>query len=315
VSSTAPPVVDVSVIIVSYRTRALTVACIESLITATRHVTYDIILIDNHSQDGTVEAVRQRFPQVQCVPLTANVGFGAAVNLAARSARGEYLLLLNPDTIVQASAVDLLVSFARTHPSHGIYGGQTRDTQGAVDPRSVWGAPTRWSQLCWTLALNAVRPRSRIFDPESLGPWQRDTVREVPAVIGSLLLVSVAVWRELDGFDERYFMYSEDIDLSLRARAAGWRPVLVPDARITHYFGGSSARRPDRTALVLKGRVTLMRKHWDAPSFQVGRLLLLIGVALRGSVEVLRRSRGGGHQGGHWTVVLANAPKWLSGWR
>jgi N-acetylglucosaminyl-diphospho-decaprenol L-rhamnosyltransferase len=315
VSSTVPPEVDVTVIIVSYRTRDLTVACIESLINATKEVAYEIILIDNHSQDGSVEAVRQQFPQVQCVQLTANVGFGAAVNLAARGARGEYLLLLNPDTIVQTSAVDLLVDFARTHPFHGIYGGQTRNTQGAVDPRSVWGAPTRWSQLCWALALNAVRPRSRIFDSESLGPWQRDSVREVPAVIGSLLLVSVAVWRELDGFDERYFMYSEDIDLSLRARAAGWRPVLVPDARITHYFGGSSERRPDRTALVLKGRVTLMRKHWDAPSFQVGRLLLLVGVALRGGVEVLRRKRGAGHQGGHWTVVLANAPKWLSGWQ
>lgn len=311
IDEAAPLQPVVSVLLVSYRTRELTLACLESLKAATR-TPYETIVVDNDSRDGTVESLRESMPEVRVVPSNRNLGFGAAVNLAASRAAGDYLLLLNTDTSVHPGAVDHLLDFARSRPSNGLYGGVTLSPDGSVDPHSVWGAPTPWSTICWGLGLTIVFPCSTVFDPESLGGWNRDSVRDVPVITGALLLVAKEAWVDLDGFDEAFFMYSEDVDLCLRARKRGWRPVMTPDARITHLRGASSTR-PDKLVMVMKGRVTLLRKHWPLPLQLLGVALLDVGVALRALGEVAGASgRRPPHRG--WSTVWARRAEWRKGW-
>ena len=261
-------------------------------------------MLDNDSGDGTAEMVGAEFPDVRLLALDENLGFAAGVNRAAEEARGEYVLLLNPDTVVHDGALDSLVGFARAHPEHGLYGGRTLDPDGTVNPGSCWAQPSLWSLVCFATMLSTAFKGSRLFDPEAIGGWKRDTVREVGIVTGCLLLAPRALWRELGGFDTRFFMYGEDADLGMRAWARGLRPAITPDAVITHEIGVSSASRPDKLVLLFRGKATLLRKHWSPWRRRVGIALLLLGVGVR---ALLARS-------GPWPAVWAARRSWVEGY-
>lgn len=308
--------VDVSVLIVSYRCRDAVLACLDSVPAGASANELEVIVLDNASGDGTVEAVAARHPGVRLIAQDENTGFAAGVNRAAEAAQGEYLLLLNPDTVVHAGAIDALVSFARANPRHGLVGGRTVDPDGSTHPGSCWGKPTLWSTFCFATMLSTLFRRSAVFDPESLGRWQRDSVREVDIVTGCLLLVSADVWRELEGFDTRFFMYGEDVDLALRAAARGYRPAITPDAVVTHEIGVSSESRPDKFRLVLQGKVTVMEKHWSPLGRFAGRALLVAGVGVRALVaRVTRRGAAATSGAGAvtWRTLWSNRRSWLAG--
>ncbi len=238
-------------------------------------------MVDNASDDGTADMVRSEFPEARLIALDRNLGFAAGVNLGAENADGEYLFLLNPDTVAHEGAVENLVAFAREHPEHGLYGGRTLRPDGRVDPGSCWGLPTVWSLFCFATMLNSAFKGTRLFDPESLGRWQRDEIREVGIVTGCLLLAPTNVWRELGGFDLRFFMYGEDADLAARAWQRGYRPAITPSSVVTHEVGVSSASRPDKVILLLRGKATFVRKHWGPTRRELGIRLLLLGVGVR----------------------------------
>lgn len=270
-------------------------------------------MVDNASDDGTVEMIRAEFPGTRLIALERNLGFAGGVNLAAESAGGEHLLLLNPDTVVHEGAVASLVAFARERPGAGLYGGRTLKPDGRVDPGSCWGQPSLWSLFCFATLLSTVFKSSRVFDPESLGGWERDSVREVGIVTGCLLLAPRAVWRRLGGLDLRFFMYGEDADLALRAWAAGYRPAITPAAVVTHEVGVSSASRPDKLTMLMRGKVTLLRKHWRSPRRELGIGLLLAGVALRAAAPAALTGKNGGRPGA-WREVWRARRGWLEGY-
>jgi N-acetylglucosaminyl-diphospho-decaprenol L-rhamnosyltransferase len=233
------------------------------------------------------------------------------MNRAAEAARGEYLLLLNPDTLVRPGTIGNLLRFARAHPEHGLYGGRTLSPDGTVDISSCWGQASLWSLFCFATMLTTFFRRSRLFDPESLGSWQRDSVREVGIVTGCLLLVPKSEWDELGGFDERFFMYGEDADLALRARKRGLRPAITPDAVVTHEVGASSSARPDKMILVLKSKATLVRKHWAPGKREFGLAMLWLGTGSRALLGALTRAHGEGS--GAWRAVWRARRQWLAG--
>src|SRR3954451_1524004 len=195
---------DVAVLIVSYNTASELVECLESVKAQRLSISQEILVVDNASVDDSVALTRELHPDVQVLASETNLGFAAGVNLAAEQADAEYLLLLNPDTVVQDHAVDKLVAFARANPGHGLYGGRTVRRDGSLEPSSCWGLPTLWSTFTWATGLSSVARGNRILDPEALGAWKRDTVREVGVVTGCLLLIERRVWERLGGFDERY---------------------------------------------------------------------------------------------------------------
>jgi GT2 family glycosyltransferase len=257
--------------------------------------------------------VRERFPHVTLHALSDNLGFGRACNLALRGASSDYVLLLNPDTEVLDRAVDRLVGFARDHPEPGVYGGRTLRPDGTVDPSSCWGLPTLGSLVCFATGLSSAFRGHRLLDPESLGRWPRDSVREVGLVTGCLALVSTPLWHRLGGFDERFWLYGEDADFSLRARAAGARPTIVPQAQIVHVVGASSPDFARKKVLVLQGKVTYLDKHWPRLG-AMGRELLRVGVAVRALASAVSGAARGRPAGQGWGAVWRARAQWLEGW-
>jgi GT2 family glycosyltransferase len=300
---------EVAVLIVSYNTRERTLACVRSVLAHPPAAATEIVVVDNDSADGSADALELEFPTVRVVRSGGNLGFATAVNLGARLSSADYLLLLNPDTIVLPGALAALLGFARAHPEHGLYGGRTFREDGELDPSSCWGAPTLWSLTCFALGLSTAFAGSPVFDPESLGRWQRDTVRQVPVVTGCLLLVSRGDFERIGGMDERFFLYGEDAEFSLRATRAGMRPVIVPEAAIVHAVGASTGARGRKMTMVLAGKVTLLRSAWSPLRARLGVGLLGAGVLLRTGLETLTRRRDR-----MWTHAWQHRDEWLPGY-
>ncbi|AYF98927.1 glycosyltransferase family 2 protein [Protaetiibacter intestinalis] len=269
----------VTIVIVNFNTAEATAACVDSVLA--EGMDAEVVVVDNGSRDGSVELLRSRFPDVEVVDTGENLGFAAGVNRGAAAGSGERILLLNPDTIVHAGSLDALLGFADAHPAYRVYGGRTLRPDGELDPSSCWGEPTLWSLVCFATGLTTLFHRSALFDPESLGRWQRDTVREVPVVTGCLLLISRDDWELLGGMDERFFLYGEDADFSRRARMAGMRPVIVPDAVIVHEVGGSTASSGRKMCLVMAGKATDARLRWSPGRARLALALLAGGAGLR----------------------------------
>jgi GT2 family glycosyltransferase len=264
----------VSVIIVSYNTRELTREAVRSLLEQTPGLAIETLAVDNASSDGSAEMIRGEFPQVTLVGLEKNIGFAAANNLAAKQAVGEYLLLLNPDTVVLDRAVERLVEFARSKPDAGIWGGRTLFPDRTLNPTSCWSRQTPWSLFCRASGLSTIFKGSRLFDTEGYGGWRRDSERAVDVVTGCFFLIKRELWDRLGGFDPAFFMYGEEADLCLRARRLGVRPMITPTATIVHYGGASEKVREDKLVRLLKAKALLIRRHW--PAWQVGYGVLML---------------------------------------
>ena len=297
-----------SIVIVSYNTRQRTLACLASIREHAPAVPVEVVVVDNGSSDGSLEAIRTAGTATVVVDAGENLGFARGVNRGVDLSSGDAVLLLNPDTVVLAGALDALVDFARAHPEHGVYGGRTLRADGGVDPSSCWGEPTLWSLTSFALGLSTAFRSSIVFDPESLGRWERDTVREVPIITGCLLLVTRALWDRLGGMDERFFLYGEDADFSLRARRAGQRPVVVPDAEIVHEVGASTESSGLKMCMVMAGKATLLRRGWTPWRARVGVVLLQVGSGLRAGLERLR----GGKPA--WRIVWERRADWRAGY-
>ena len=299
----------ISVVVVSYNTREWTLRCLASLSTATRHE-LDVIVVDNGSTDGSADAVGAAFPDVCLLRNPDNTGFARAVNAGSAVARGDYLLLVNPDGYLEPGSINALVAFARANPRYVICGGRTLTPEGDLDPRSCWSAPTLWSLASNALLLSTLWPRSRWFDPEAMGDYGRDHPRPVDVVTGCLLLVALDDWRLLGGLDERYFLYGEDADLCLRATALTGRACAVtPDAVMVHAVGESSATRPDKLEMLLRGRITLVRTHLPGWRGRLGVGLVVAGVAVRAAAARagIRLERG-------WGDAWARRHQWWRGY-
>jgi GT2 family glycosyltransferase len=258
-ASDPPP--DVSVIVVSYGTRDMTLACLESIGRETHDVRYEVLVVDNASTDGSAEAIAEKFPQFRLIAQSENLGFAAANNLAALQARGEYILLLNPDTVILNGAIDRLVAFARRRPEAGIWGGRTLFADGRLNPSSCWRRQTLWNLFCRGVGISMLFPNSPIFHSVAYGGWQRDSEREVDIVTGCFFLIKRKLWEQLGGFAREFFMYGEDADLCLRAKALGYRAAITPEATIIHYGSGTEQNSARKNKRLLAATALLIKRH------------------------------------------------------
>jgi len=308
---------DVAIVIVSYNSQDHIGACLESVFAQRKSVTQQVIVVDNDSRDDTVNFIRENFPQVELVLPGTNLGFAKGVNLGVKHSNAEYVLLLNPDTVILDHAVDVIVDFARKNPDHGLYGGRTLRPDGSLEPSSCWGMPTLWSMTLFAFGLTTIAPKNRFLDPESLGSWQRDTVREVGVITGCFLLSPTEVWNKLGGLDERYFMYGEDADLAMRAHAAGYRPVICPDAKLVHEVGACSDTPVHKTMLLYRGKASLVRTHWTGLSQWLGLFFLATGTGLRAAISKVKSnpdSDSGNSAAARWQTLWAERAKWICGY-
>ena len=297
----------VSILVVSYNTRELTLACLRSVIAETR-VPYELIVVDNASSDGSAQAIANEFPHIRLLAERENHGFAKGNNLAAKHARGEYILLLNPDTVVLNSAIDRLVAFARAKPDAKIWGGRTLFPDGTLNGTCCFQQMTLWNLFCRASGLTAITRNHRFFS-EGYGGWDMNDVRPVEIVTGCFLLIPRELWEKLGGFDPSYFMYGEEADLCLRAtRQFDASPHFTPDATIIHYGGASEPVRADKLVRLLKAKINVVRNHFRAWERPVGEYLLASIPLSRYSVlsAVASVTR---HQGAH-----ASAEVWGQVW-
>ena len=247
-----------------------------------------------------------------------NIGFARANNVAAQHATANTLLLLNPDTLVQGHAIDELYGFSREHPEALIWGGRTLFADGALNPSSCWHRITVWNAFCRTSGLAALFPDSAVFNTEAFGGWQRDSVRAVDIVSGCFFMIPKALWQKLGGFDATFFMYGEEADLCLRARAHGAKPMVTPAATITHYGGASEKTRAAKMVKLLAAKMTLVDRHmaaWKRPFaralislWPVSRLIALKLMALA------TRSQRYSESADTWREIWRRRAEWQSGY-
>lgn len=305
-----------TVIIVSHKTRDLTLKALETLYGTTK-TPFETILFDNASDDGTVESVAAQFPQVEVIASPENIGFARANNIAAARANADWLLLLNPDTECHADAVDNLLAFSLAHPEAGITGGRTVFPDGTLNIASCWMRMTPWSTFCNATGLRSMFPKSQWFNFEAIGGWQRDTVREVDIIVGCFLMIPRTLWQRLGGFDLRYFMYGEEADLCLRAKSLGYRPMITPDAQIMHLVGASSkSSRVNHYVMIAKARVTLIQDHWPATTVAFGRAMMTLWAGLRAyGLSALARTTGRKKETAKvWRAIWDDRANWLQGY-
>jgi N-acetylglucosaminyl-diphospho-decaprenol L-rhamnosyltransferase len=307
---------DVSIIVVTHNTRDMTLECISSVIEQTKTLHYELIVFDSGSKDGSVEAIRSRFPDLRLIASPEDVGFATANNIAAKHTRGRRLLLLNPDTIVLNNAIERLNEFAVSTPNSRIWGGRTVYANGSLNP-SCWRHSTLWSVFCLALGLSAIK-RGSFFSAEGYGRWQGDTVRSVDIIAGCFFLIDRDLWVELGGFDPIFFMFGEEADLCLRARQFGGKPMFTPTATIIHYGGASYPDKAEQLIQTLAARVTLMQRHWSTLSCFIGTKLAYMVPLLRWiiyGVAALTLGRSTYRKNAHvWGEVWRNRQYWIEGW-
>ena len=305
-----------SIIIISYNTREMTLACLASVYAQTK-TPFEIILVDNASSDGSADAIAAAYPDVHLIAETTNHGFAPAHDIALPHATAPWLLLLNPDTLVKNGALDTLLAFAEAHPKAGIWGGRTVFGDGTLNPSSCWGQMTLWSTFSRIVGLNRIFRNSEFFNPETYGTWPRDTVRKVDIVVGCLFLMRRADWDALGGFDPVFVMYGEEADLCLRARAKGFHPMVTPDAQIVHYAGASETVRADKMVRLMRAKIELIKRHFRPGTRRLGCALLALWPLSRyvatGVGAALLRRPSLRTKAGNWREIWARRNEWKDG--
>jgi N-acetylglucosaminyl-diphospho-decaprenol L-rhamnosyltransferase len=263
---------DVSVVVVTYNALPLLERSLESV------QGYETIVVDHGSTDGTVEVVRERFPAVRLIE-QENLGFGAGMNTGMRAASGDYFLLLNADAWVVADAVERLVAFAEEHRKAAVVGPKLLNPDGTLQ-RSVRGFPTVWRIATEYLFLRKVAPRSRLFNAFYGAGFDHESVREAEFLGGACLLVRRQAFEAIGGFDEDFFMMSEEVDWCFRFRQAGWKVLFYPGAEVVHVL--SSSANPAMFRELVRGHLRFLWKHRGPEEAERARRLMLVALRLRG---------------------------------
>ncbi len=249
----------------------------------------ELVVVDHGSTDGTLDRVREHFPEAIVVE-QENRGFGAGNNAGMRAASGRWYLLLNSDAWLQPGALEALIAFAAAHPDAAVVGPRLLNPDGTLQ-RSVRGFPSVWRIATEYLFLRKLAPRSRALNAFYAGGFDHDTAREAEFLMGSVLFVRREAVEAVGGFDERYFMFSEETDWCYRLRAAGWKVWFYPGAEAVHVGGATTTQNwGPMFREQVRGHLRFLAKHRGEPAAEQARLLLRVALRLRG--RLFRGERG-----------------------
>ena len=271
---------QLSVIIVNYNVRAFLENALISVQKAMNGIDGEIIVVDNASDDDSVEMVKQKFPGVRLIANTHNAGFAAANNQGMKESKGSNILLLNPDTLLQEDTLHTMLSFFEQHPDAGLAGCKILNGDGTLQLACRRSFPTPWVALTKIFGLSALFPKSKLFGKYNLEFLDPGSSYPVDAVSGSFMFLRREVYEKTGGLDEQFFMYGEDLDWCYRITQSGWKIWYVSSTQIIHYKGQSAKRSDiDEVKVFYHSMRLFVRKH-----FRRGVLLewmLMFGIALR----------------------------------
>ncbi len=280
--------IDVSIIIVNWRSKDFVRQCLRSIEANAGGLTVEIIVVDGASFDGCGEMLAVEFPQARFIQASENRGFGYANNLGAKTARGHYLLLLNPDTELHPEALPRLVATHRAHPRCGLVGPRLLNTDGTLQKSCVQAFPTPLNQALGSEFLLKLMPNSRLWG--SARAFASDEPTPVEAISGACMLIERSLYERLGGFDERYFMYAEDMDLCKRVSLTGHQVFHDPMSLVLHHGGQSSRTQPSRVSTIMM-RISLeqyFRIHHGSTAAHSYRFAQLTSAAIRIIIILIR---------------------------
>lgn len=279
-----------SVIIVNYNVKYFLEQCLHSVRESVKDVDAEVFVVDNNSVDGSVEMVREKFPEVLLIANKENTGFSKANNQAIERSKGEYVLLLNPDTLVEDDTFKKIVKFMDSHPDAGGLGVKMVDGKGNFLPESKRGLPTPSVAFYKIFGLSGVFPKSKIFGKYHLGYLDKDETNEVEILSGAFMLLRKSVLDKIGLLDETFFMYGEDIDLSYRIIQAGYKNYYYPEARIIHYKGESTKKSSVNYVMVFyRAMIIFAEKHFSQKNAKTFSFLINIAIYFRAVLAILNR--------------------------
>ncbi len=231
---------ELSVIIVSYNVRDYLRQALKSVFEAAQEIRHEIIVVDNHSSDGSAEMAEKEFPSARIIASDVNEGFSAACNRGINASSGEYILILNPDTFMHPDALAKALLFMNSHPEAGAAGAKMTDGNGRFLPESKRGFPSPLTSLFKFAGMGRLFPRSALFNGYYLGSMPAEEICRADILTGAFMMIRRKALEKTGLFDTRYFLYGEDIDMSWRIRKAGYYNYYLPDVQIIHYKGRST---------------------------------------------------------------------------
>ncbi len=262
---------DISIIIVSYNTKEFLLSCLTSISKPVpKSIDYEVIVVDNNSQDNTVNEVKEMKGQPSGLKVIANkknFGFSKGNNIGVHVAKGRYLLFLNADTLLKEDVIQHMLSFMESHKDTGAATCVLRMPNGKIDDATHRGFPTPWNAFCYFSGLAKLFPKSLLFNGYNLGWQDLDAVHEIDALAGAFMLVRREAGEDVHWWDEDYFFYGEDLDFCYQLKQRGWKIYYIPDVEIVHFKGVSGGIKKESqhiTKADSETRLRAMNARFDA---------------------------------------------------
>lgn len=279
-----------SVIIVNYNVEHFLEQCLNSVRKAIQHVETDVWVVDNNSVDGSVEMVREKFPEVHLIANKDNPGFSIANNQAIKLSNAEYVLLLNPDTVVEEMTFKKVVDFMDEHPDGGGLGVKMVDGNGNFLPESKRGLPTPAVAFYKIFGFASIFPKSKTFGKYHLGYLDKEETHEIEVLSGAFMMMRKETLDKVGLLDETFFMYGEDIDLSYRITLGGYKNYYFPETRIIHYKGESTKKSSVNYVFTFyQAMVIFAKKHFSLRYARLFSLLIHFAIYMRAGMSLAKR--------------------------
>ncbi len=279
-----------SVVIVNYNVECFLEQCLHSVMKAASKISTEIFVVDNNSVDGSVQMVKDKFSTIICIENKDNKGFSFANNQAIKIATGEYILLLNPDTVVEEDTFEKVVAFMDKHHDAGGLGVKMIDGKGNFLPESKRGLPTPTVAFYKIFGIAALFPKSKIFGKYHLGFLDKESIHEIEILSGAFMLMRKKTLDKVGLLDENFFMYGEDIDLSYRIIKGGYKNYYFPETSIIHYKGESTKKSSVNYVIVFyKAMVIFAQKHFSQKNAKTFSFLINIAIYLRAAAAIVTR--------------------------
>lgn len=281
---------DLTVIIVNYNVKHFLEQCLNSVALAVKGLDVEVYVVDNISVDGSVEMVREKFPWVNLIANSKNVGFSKANNQAIHQAKGRYVLLLNPDTVVEEDTFRKTILFMDKHEECGGLGVKMIDGKGDFLPESKRGLPTPQVAFYKIFGLSRLFPRSKKFGKYHLGYLPMDQTNEIEILSGAFMMMRKAALDKVGVLDEEFFMYGEDIDLSYRIIQGGYKNYYLPETSIIHYKGESTKKSSINYVFVFyNAMIIFAKKHFSAKNARLFSSIINFAIYVRAGMAIVNR--------------------------
>lgn len=282
-----------SVVIVNYNVKHFLEQCLHSVYKAAEGINTEIFVVDNHSADGSAQFIREKFPNLFFIENTENIGFSRANNQAIRLSKGEYILLLNPDTVVEEDTFRKVIAFMESHPDAGGLGVKMIDGKGNFLPESKRGLPTPEVAFYKMFGISKLFPHSKRFGRYHLSYLNENEVQSVDVLAGAFMLLRKETLGKTGLLDETFFMYGEDIDLSYRITQAGYKNYYFPETTIIHYKGESTKKGSlNYVKVFYNAMIIFARKHFSGGKAGLFTFILQLAIWLRAFLSILNRVAG-----------------------